>query len=77
MALEDPAVEEVTKCPAWKDGENPEIAGVREYIPHKAPITPANRIDDAPIVSNKYGGLCKKVSMVVVIPGESAGAKTM
>jgi hypothetical protein len=70
MALEDPAVEKVAKCPAWKDGENLEI-------PHKAPITPANRIDDASTVSNKYGGLCKKVSMVVVIPGESAGAKTM
>jgi hypothetical protein len=77
MALEDPAVEKVAKCPAWKDGENLEIARVRGYIPHKAPITPANRIDDASTVSNKYGGLCKKVSMVVVIPGESAGAKTM
>lgn len=47
------------------------------FIPHKAPITPANRIDDASIVSNKYGGLCRKVSMVVVIPGESAGERTV
>lgn len=55
----------------WRDG------GLGGSIPHKAPTTPANRIDDASIVSNKYGGLCRKVSMVVVIPGQSAGERTV
>lgn len=76
-------IQPLKKWPAAQPGRMMRISrdgggrGRGEFIPHKAPITPANRIDDASIVLNKYGGLCRKVSMVVVIPGLSAGERTV
>jgi hypothetical protein len=78
VALIDPVVEDEADDPAWREVVRI-ISGYvfeqkkrnqMEDLPPRAPITPAKRMDDASIVSKLYGGLWRKLSIVVVIPAQ-------